>query len=318
MSMNPLGPIAMAAFLLVLLAQNGSGQTTQTTFEFHNSVWVNLHHTLYNQASALKEGRQPDLAALTSAEAATWNQGLEYYSRGLINHSLLERSMTGINSALVASGNSAGIATSPLISPELTRVLEVTAPIYRAHWWVDHQKKNEEWIAAATPLVAMYEAALKPALARAFDTPWPKERVHVELSYYTTGNSAYTSLRPTLVTVSSWSQRNVGVAAVETLFHEAGHALVEKALNQIANEAKRRKKDLQYPDLWHALQFFTNSELIRRQIPDLEPYASKYGLWENAWPLALPVLDKDWKPFLDGKGNFRDAIRQVVADSLKP
>jgi hypothetical protein len=41
----------------------------------------------------------------------------------------------------------------------------------------------------------------------------------------------------------------------------------------------------------------------------------KYGLWESAWPQVLPLMEKDWKPFLDGKGTFKDAIKQLVADS---
>src|ERR1700746_1402720 len=71
-----------------------------------------------------------------------------------------------------------------------------------------------------SPLVAKHEAVLKPALARAFDTPWEKHPIHVEMSYYVTNASAYTAIFPTLITVSSSSSRTVGPAMIEVLFHE--------------------------------------------------------------------------------------------------
>jgi len=305
--------------LLVLLAIPGDApaQTTQTTFEFHNSLWVNLHHTLYNQSWVARAGRPPDLAALSPAEVADWNEALKYYGVSLINHEFVEVGMGRINGALARAGNAASLGSPPELSKDLSAVLEKAAAIYRAHWWPDHERKNREWIAEATPLVGKYESALKPALVRAFDTAWQKGPIHVEMSYYVTGASAYTAIFPTLITVSSSSQRSVGPAMVEVLFHESSHALVVKARDELTKEAKSRKKDLPYPDLWHALLFYTNSEIVKKQIPELEPYPAKYGMWENTWPLALPVFEKDWKPFLEGNRNFHNAIKQVVDDLPK-
>ena len=50
-------------------------------------------------------------------------------------------------------------------------------------------------------------------------------------------------------------------------------------------------------------------------MPALVPYAIKYGMWESAWPDSLPVMEKDWKPFLRGSGRFKDSIDRIVADS---
>lgn len=305
--------------LLALLAIPGYAlaQTAQTTFEFHNSLWVNLHHTLYNQAWVARAGSPPDLAALSPAEVDVWNEALKYYSVSLITHDFIEPAMGRINGALARAGNATSLGSPPELSKELSAVLDKAAPIYRAHWWPDHERRNREWIAEATPLVAKYESALKPALARAFDAAWQKGPIHVEMSYYVTNASAYTTLGPTLITVSASSQRTLGPAMVEVLFHESSHALVIKMRDEIAREETSRKKDLPYPDLWHALLFYTNSEIVKKQILELEPYPAKYGMWQNTWPLALPVFEKDWKPFLDGKGNFRNSLKQVVDDLLK-
>jgi hypothetical protein len=310
--MTPRQTTTLAVLLLIPILS--LGQTAQTTFDFHSGIWANLHHTLYNQAAGIKAGRVPDLSALSSAEAAAWNQALEYYGLSLVNHDLLEPAMVRINQALALAGNASDLQ-APALSKDMDQILEAVAPIYRARWWADHDGKNREWIASVTPLIAKDESVLKSALSRAYDTPWPKNPIRVDVSYYVTGNSAYTSLDPTLITVSSGSQRNQGPAALENIFHEGGHALVQKAFAEIAKNEKSQKKDLKYRDLWHALVFYTTGEVVRKQLPELEPYAMRYGLWESAWPQVLPLMEKDWKAFLEGKGTFKDAIKQLVADS---
>lgn len=311
---SKLQPTLAVVFAVLLLPRLAMGQTTQATFEFHSGVWVNLHHTLYNQAVVSKTGTLPNLSALSPAETDVWNQALEFYRRSLVNHDLLELSMIRINHALALAGNASELQ-SPGLSKDMDQILEAAAPIYRAHWWADHDGKNREWIVSATPWIAKYESALKPALSHAYDTPWHKGPIRVEVSYYVAGNAAYTSIEPALITISSRSDRNQDTAALENIFHEAGHALVQKVFSEIARNEKSQKKDLKYRDLWHAVMFYTTGELVRKHVQDLEPYAMKYGMWESNWPQVLPVLEKDWKPFLEGKGNFKDAIRQLVADS---
>ena len=310
--MNPRLVVAFSICLLV--APSALGQVSQSTFEFHSGFWLNLHHTLFNQATTTRAGRPPDLSTLTPAEANLWNQAVEYYGRSLISHDLLEASMVRINQALALAGDAPAFQ-SPALSQNLNQVLAAVAPIYRARLWPEHDAKNKEWIVSITPVIAKSEGALKPALSRAYDTPWPKAAVRVEVSYYVAGNSAFTSTEPTLVTISSRSERNQGAGGLETVFHEAGHALVQKAFAEIAKDEKSLKKELKYRDLWHALLFYTTDQLVKKQVPELEPYAMKYGLWESNWPEMLPIMEKTWKPFLEGKGTFKDAVKQLVADS---
>jgi hypothetical protein len=290
------------------------GEAVQTTFEFHSGFWVNLHHTLYNQAAGKKIGRTPNLSALNPAETTSWNEALDYYDRNLAEHDLLEFSMIRINGALAIAGDADSLNASE-IPKAVVEILEKAAPVYRAQWWTEHNRKNHEWIEQVTPLIARYEKTLRPALARAYNTPWPKGRIRVEMSYYTTGKSAYTSLGPTIVTISSWSQRNQGPAALETIFHETGHSLIQKVRDEISAAENRRGRKLSHPDLWHAVIFYTTGELVRQHLATLVPYAIEYGMWESAWPNSLPVMEKDWKPFLEGSGRFKDSIDRIVADS---
>jgi hypothetical protein len=303
-----------ALAVVLVISCLAPAQTAQTTFEFHSGIWFNLHHTLYNQSVAKKSGRLPDLSVLFPPEVGVWNQALDFYGRSLVNHDLLELSMTRLSQTVAGAGNTSDLQ-APGLSKEMESILEAAAPIYKARWWPEHDKSNRDWIDSITPLVAAHEGAMRPALSAAYDTPWPKGPVRVEVSYFVAGNSAYTAIDPTLITVSSRSERNQGAGGLETLFHEEGHALVQKVFAEIAKEEKSQKKNLKNRDLWHALVFYTTAELLRKRLPALEPYAVKYGLWENSWPEILPLMEKDWKPFLDGKAKLKDAIKQLVSDA---
>jgi len=247
-------------------------------------------------------------------KTTAWNEAIEYYERKLADRDLLEFSMIRINGWLAVSGDAASLNTSELPAP-MIQIFDKAAPVYRAHWWTEHNRRNHEWIDQATPLIAQYEKALRPALAHAWKTPWPKSRIRVEMSYYTTGKSAYTSLRPTIITISGWSRRNEAPAGLETIFHEAGHSLVQKIVDEIGAAESRSGRKLSRQDLWHAMIFYTTGELVRQQLPAVVPYAVKYGMWENDWPNSLAVMEKDWKPFLERKGRFKDSIDRLVTDS---
>lgn len=289
---------------------------SQTTFDFQSGFWIKLHFVLYNLASGRKEGRLPDVSALSAAEAAAWNGALDYYEANVIAHAFGEFPMILIAGEL-ASQEGAQRLKKPETPDPVYPVLESAAPVYRAHWWAEHDRKNREWIDVIAPLIATHEDALRPALARAYDTKWPQKPIRAEASYYLTRSAGYTSLNPTLVTVSSWSTRNAGVAGIETVFHEAGHSLVQRMQDEIDAAASRLGRKPAHADLWHALMFYTTGELVRRRLPTVEPYAIKYGMWEHDWPGLFEILERRWKPFLDGQGSFREAIGTIVAEEAK-
>src|ERR1700680_3924668 len=96
----------------------------------------------------------------------------------------------------------------------LVGILEKAAPVYRARWWPQHNRANLAWIAAATPSVAKYEAALKKELSTAYQTPWPSESTHITIS----------------------SKNPVDQGALESLFHEASHGMIQKINDALTTE----------------------------------------------------------------------------------
>jgi hypothetical protein len=292
----------MKSLLLgLLLAGLADGEPI---FEFHNNFWVNLHHSLYEKAAA--KSNEP-------ADSKEWNAAVEYYRREVVKNDLLNGEMSAINDWLSKLGDAQSLKTSGL-RPELVAVLESAAPVYKTRWWPSHLRANQDWIAAATPLIAKYGGALTKQLAAAYETEWPKEPIRTDVSAYAGWAGAYTATHPTHITVSSTDAGYQGEASLEMLFHEASHAIIGKIENALSAELKSQNKLFQRHGFWHAVLFYTSGELTRRLLDGYVPYAIKNGLYDQGWRGALPVLEKDWKPYLDGKIDLPTATRLMVTD----
>jgi hypothetical protein len=271
----------------------------QTTFDFHSNFWVNLHHFLYQQAIA----KSPEQSG-----SEAWNQALDVYRTGITKHELLSRDIAGINIALSKIENAESLQNSG-IDPELTQTLERAAPVYRTRWWPQHNRQNLAWIDAATPLVAKYEAVMKKELSAAYRTPWPSQPIRTDVAEYASWAGAYTVLEPTLITIS-----NAGPAPLETLFHEASHGMIQKISDALAAELDSQKKLFQRRAFWHAVLFYTAGEVAERHLDHYTMFGVKDGILERGWPGALPILEKDWKPYLDGKTDLATAVHRLVDD----
>jgi hypothetical protein len=271
----------------------------QTTFDFHSNFWVNLHHFLYEQAIS-KSPEQSDSEA--------WHQAVEVYRNDITKHELLSRDIAGINIALSKIENTESLQGSG-IDAELTRTIERAAPVYKTRWWPQHNRQNLAWIEATTPLVAKYEAVMKKDLSAAFQTPWPSAPIRTDVVEYASWAGAYTVLEPTLITIS-----NAGPAPLETLFHEASHAMIQKLSDALTAELDSQKKLFQRRAFWHAVLFYTAGEVAERHLDHYTMFGVKDGILDRGWPGALPILKKDWQPYLDGKIDLAAAVHRLVND----
>lgn len=325
-------------------------------FEFHSGFWVNLHHFLYHEARARQAAKEQATAgknadvpvlkqsadtskALTPAEQKTWEQVVAYYGANYAQKDLL------VNIDLILLKNQLGDFED---CPELTGhkrpvcdaglpgnvgpMLEAAAPIYRAHWWADHDRANRRWVARAAPLVREQGVGLSERLADIYQTHWPKEKIRVEVCAYANAAGAYTTLDPLRVTISSIDQRNQGTEALEVLFHEASHDIARPVDEAIRRECKQREKPIPR-DLWHALIIYTTGEVLRpvisagdagtekgggdKIVPGTKfsqvPYALRDILTQRGWEEYHLLLTLYWQPYLDGKVNFDDAIAHLVS-----
>jgi hypothetical protein len=312
------------------------GPVTAPVFEFHSGFWFNLHHFLYQQARIRDErpvrigslGNPPgdaaasvapaaDSASLTAEERRAWDAALDYYTSALARRDLLfDSGMVLIKNRLAELRDAPDMSLSGL-RQEMNAALEAAAPVYRRHWWLEHDRANRRWIAMLVPRVERLGSQLATRLAKAYQSDWPAEPVTVDVAVYAGRVGGYTSLDPLHVTVSSSDPRNQDLAALEILFHEASHGLARTVAEAIARECRQRNKPIPR-DLWHAVLFYTTGEMVRRaliaeQISDYLPYAYRHGLYTRGWQNYQALLERHWQPYLDGRIDFDRAMARMAS-----
>ena len=346
-------------FFFLAGAPAGSGQEVNSVygplpvFEFHSGLWVNLHHFLYylartreaTKAGATAAGKPAGPAlkaapgvgpALTPAEQKTWNEAIDYYAANyagkdpLVNIDLilLKNQLGDFEDCneLLGKKNKACDAGLP---GNIGIILEAAAPIYRAHWWADHDRANRRWVARVAPLVREQGVGLSEKLADIYQSQWPKEKIRVEVSAFANSAGAYTTLDPLRVTIASTDVRNQRGEALEVLFHEASHDIARPVETAISRECRQREKPIPR-DLWHALIFYTTSEVLQPVMQDTTeksgggtaaaqkskstpPPDLREKLSQRGWDEYLRLLTMYWQPYLDGKVSFEDAIAHLVS-----
>ena len=312
-------------------------------FEFHSGFWLNLHHTLYQEAKRRitpvehqpgKYAHPVDEAVplprpeLTQTEQRAWNDAVNYYAANYATRDLLfsndlillKNQLGDFEDCDELSGTKKKSCDAGLPA-DITRLLEAAGAVYRAHIWPEHDRANRRWIASVAPLVREQGVGLSERLVSIYQTRWPKNKIRVDVSGFANWSGAYTTLDPLRVTISSLDPRNQGSSALEVLFHEASHGIAEPVEQAIARECKQRDKAIPR-DLWHALIFYTTGEVIK-PIVNAEnasadggqymPYAFRERLYQRGWDEYLQLLEHFWQPYLDGKTTFDDAIAHIVS-----
>lgn len=304
-------------------------------FRFQSGFWLNLHHFLYQQArlrserpitrtgsaSARGESRAAAQAAadtdsLTPEQLKAWNAALDYYAEALARRDLLfDNYMVLMKNRLAELATAPDLSTSGL-RQEVINAMETAAPVYRAHWWPEHDRANREWLARLEPMLDRMGTRLAQELSTVYQADWPDGPVVVDIAIYAGRVGGYTSLDPVHVTVSSADPRNQDEAALEILFHEASHGLARAVADAIARECRARNKPIPR-DLWHAVLFYTTGEVVRRTLAAQRPgaympYAYRHGLYARGWQNFQWLLERHWQPYLDGKVDFDRAIARMA------
>jgi len=289
--------VMRAAAAVIILAASAVGQTT---FEFHSGFWVNLHQFLMHEAVA-KEPAPGDEA---------WRDAVDYYRREMVKRSVFDRDVK----LMELRFSEAGAEPPEGLDAAHTAVLAKVAAIYRKNWWTKHDQANRKWIAAAEALLAKYGANVRKDIARAYQVDWPAKPIRTDVASYAGENGGYTTVDPSLITINSTEPSYQGMGTLEMLFHEASHTIDEKVSDALDAELKARGRLFRRRAFNHAILFYTAGETVRKYVPDYVPFGERYGIFANGWPGSLPVLEKDWKPYLDGKIGLEEAVKAVVED----
>ncbi|HET7551397.1 MAG TPA: hypothetical protein VFK04_08900 [Gemmatimonadaceae bacterium] len=323
------GPVryALPRSELVHSARVRSADMRPDLFSFHSNFWLNLHHFLYVTARARKglDARRPAVtsaladtagfSALSADDRSRWEAAVAYYDSALADRDILfDTGMVAINNRL-ASMDSATSLRGSGIGSAVVATLEHAAPVYRRLWWPRHDAANRNWTVRMRELLALHGDSIAAWESRAFHEPWSSSPVRVDVTAYSNWAGAYTTSGPSHITVSSESVGNQDDQGLEILFHEVLHTM-DDSLRSSLNAAFRAHGKTLPRDPTHTFIFYTAGALTKRAIPEHVPYGEKNGLWTRVpdFRHALPLLQRVWQPYLDGKSTFEEAIQQYAAE----
>jgi len=266
-------------------------------FELQSNFWVNLHQSL-------------------QCGAATVGDTTDAYRVRFANRSpFLDPELVAINDALSATA----AEEEPRGIPDPVReILVRAAPLYRRTKWPEDDRANRFWIASVEGMLHDTEGDLIREHERVYNVKWPAHiRVDVApcagpFGAYTTGDAKLAH-----TTISSRDASYRGYAALEMLFHESSHGVIDEWL--VTDREKAAPEGL-----WHAIIFYTSGELTKRVlatrgVTDYVPYAYAHGNYKRGlWPHYLPWIEKYWQLHIDGKLSRDEAIdlilKQLILD----
>lgn len=287
-------------------------------FEFHNNFWMNLHHTLFREATRIRDHVPVpalDTHSLSTKEKDTWDNAIQYYISAYKDRRLVfDDALVAINNQLAETSDSGG-ALPPKMDPELKAQLSSVAEIYRKYWWPEHEKTNNQWISTMQPRVEHASPKVTREIAHFLNESFPAQPHRVDVTYYVSEiGGAYTTDHPSHTTLSS-IRNQADDAGFEIVFHEATHVITGTLEKMLDSECKKQQKDCS--DLWHAVQFYTVGEVVRRYLASQQitytPYADKTGVWKRGrWPVYRDAIVKAWQPYLDGKSDMNSAVVSLV------
>lgn len=306
--------------------------STPELFRFQVDFWPNLHQVLFHEAllprpgyfgpkSLAHQSSAPE-AELSAEQVAPWRAAVGYYDARFRSDSMFTPEFEAATRLLAAQGPATSLAAAPGFAEDWRGVLMGAAPVYRARFWPAHEHRDHAYIQAIRPLVALHGAWFANRLVAVYQTPWPPKPIEVQITPVvppfgasTMGEPPFSSHHAPLILISSLDPGYSGDAGLEMLFHEASHLLIDKV--QAALEASAKRQGRVLPDrFWHALLFYTAGHLTQERLGSAYvPYAERpqNHVFEGAWAPYLPILQRAWQPYLDGRVGLDQALDAVCA-----
>lgn len=235
-------------------------------FTFHNNLWVNLHHYLYElaserQLSHLKKdgshymdiGDSLAFKRLSVKDSAIMGQAIRFYRDSVIDKPLL---FSGKRLRWLQAQSTARPITVTGQLHSFAEVLNRVRPIYQREFWPRHQRHNLQLLNEYLAIIEQTENTVIEKMEGFSGLQW-RGKVRVDLSTYGNWASAYSPNDDNIV-LSSIDPALHSSLFIEFVFHESSHLLFSrKAPFRIVLFKTARELELTYPrNLWHAAMFY--------------------------------------------------------------
>lgn len=282
---------------------------------FHSDALMNLHHVLYAAAWAQRPDRTRTLAGelpapldarLTGEELATWAGAIGYYDKNIASRDLLRtRGMEPLKWALVG-----GELTSDAVGPDLRGVLESAMPVYKRHFWPEHDRANRAWVRATTERLKQVAPEVIARLETLYGATWFSSPVRADVVWVGNRQGAYTTNGPPPHATISIEEREW--RAVEIVFHEFSHVLILPIEQRLAHALGDALRD--HRVLWHAVQFYLTGaavhEVLKARGIAYTPFSTE--MFDRAWPQYRKAIETNWPRYVHGETGLDEAIAGTV------
>ena len=208
---------------------------------------------------------------------------------------------------------------------EIARSFRTAAtPAYEACRWTAQDEKNRRWIEDLRSRLASDGKKIAARVERLYQKRWKGLPIPVDVVETVNWAGANSILRGPAGGHLLISTEYQGPAALEVVFHEASHILmdvgdpVRKALDKAARAAE-------FPlpgDLWHVVLFYTTGEAVRRVLDDggEKGYTPMvYAMFDRGtWGSYRSALERSWRPYLDGQRTLHEASTGLIETLKSP
>jgi hypothetical protein len=157
---------------------------------------------------------------------------------------------------------------------------------------------------------------LSRAIARTYDTTWPRDPIAVDLTAVAGPDGAFTTGPPIHITIASPDRSYSGLHALEMLFHESSHSEISDIFQRVRKAADEQKVTVPR-QLWHGVLFYTAGELTSRELSAHGIAYTQYaddGLYKNLCGDGCRAkIAEHWTSRLDGKQSVSESLSALVA-----
>ena len=234
---------------------------TAALFSFQTGFWINLHLDLV--AAALEDGTTGD---------AGWDAATATYRKHKERSLLFDAEWRALTNRIRDAKQDSELPA------ELREALTKAAPFFRSTRWSERQTCAAKLRTRLEEGIDDHGEAIHRSLENVYATPWPAEPIPVALTGYAWWTGAYTTTGPTRITMACDNDRHEGTLALEIVFHEASHALVDTVEARI-EKAFTAKGASAPKQLWHAVLFYATGEVVERHVSGHTSYAETHGLY---------------------------------------
>jgi len=306
---------------------------TTPRFAFYSDFDTNLNDALI-AAGVARKGGKPELlhsgaevscfSKLPPSARAAWDGAVDYYAEIISPAEWNDRQQYLLRVQLAGFDEELKDAEARQFV-EIARSFRAAAtPAYKACRWAAQDEKNRLWIEELKPRLAANEERIASRLEQLYRKRWNGLPIPVDVVETVNWSGANSILRDPAGGHLLISNSYQGPAALEVVFHEASHLLMDRGdpLRQALDSAASAV-DFRLPgDLWHVVLFYTTGEVVRRILddggkPGYTPMV--YGIFDRGtWAGYRKALETAWHPYVDGERALAEAAANLIEALRRP